>query len=56
MASKDEAVISPSFLNREWSDLSKFEYNPDFHIGCLDWIEEAIAEEERGWLDNTDVS
>ena len=56
MASKDEAVINPSLLKPEWSDLSKFEYNPDFDIGYMDWIEEAIAEEEQGWLDNTDVS
>ena len=56
MVSKDEAVISPSLLKPEWSDLSKFEYNPDFDIGYMDWIEEAIGEEEWGWLDNTDIS
>ena len=47
MASEEEVVI-PSLL------LSNFECNPDDDIGYMDWIGEAIAKQELGWLENTD--
>ena len=40
-------VVSPSLMKPEWSDLSRFKFNPAFSLGpeydeyikeCLDWI------------------
>ena len=52
----DEVVISPGVLKPEWADLSKFQYNPSFDIGYMDWIQDGIALTESSWLsENTDV-
>ena len=41
-----DPVVSPSLMKPEWSDLSRFKFNPAFTLGleyecikeCLDWI------------------
>ena len=43
-AFEEKVVNSPSLLELEWSELPKFEHNPDCDISCKDWTEEAIAE------------
>ena len=34
----DRRVISPSLLNLEWEDLTKFPFKPDFDLGTRDFL------------------
>ena len=52
----DGVVIGLGVLKPEWADLSKFQFNPSFHIGYMDWIQDGIALTESSWLNkNSEV-
>ena len=31
-------MVSPSLLNPDWGDLTKFKFNPDFDLGMSDFL------------------
>ena len=48
--SKDEAMISQSLFKQEWSDLSKFKYDPKFDTDT------SFIEDVAGLLDDKNIA